>query len=199
MKKIKIVLVIIFGLLLCGCKKETVMKNINLGNYKSMYDSLNEYIQSTDYPILNTTVSFENGYTETFKLYRDLDINVSNYSDYTELASLEVNYTEVKSEANINKITYIFPKIGIDIVTENSLNAVKGLLEATLKGLIINENINFDEIFSNLNYPSNESILKLNKKYNSEYYIYLNDNKSNKLNIKFEEKNNYFVFTYEII
>lgn len=193
MKKVKIVVIIMFGLLLCGCKKETVMENIDFGNYKTVYDSLNSYIQNSDYPILNTTISFKDGYTETYKLYRDLNVNASNYSEFTELASLEINFTEASPEATISKITYTFPKINTEILTDNSLNAVKNLLK-----IVLNDEDKNDELFKNLNYPSNDEILKSNEKYNSKYYVYLDKNKIKELHITFDKENKYFIFTYEI-
>lgn len=193
MKKVKIVVIIMFGLLLCGCKKETVMENIDFGNYKTVYDSLNSYIQNSDYPILNTTISFKDGYTETYKLYRDLNVNASNYSEFTELASLEINFTEASPEATISKITYTFPKINTEILTDNSLNAVKNLLK-----IVLNDKDKNDELFKNLNYPSNDEILKSNEKYNSKYYVYLDKNKIKELHITFDKENKYFIFTYEI-
>ncbi|MBQ3141969.1 MAG: hypothetical protein IJB82_00490 [Bacilli bacterium] len=175
-KLLKTLLLLIFIVMVNGCTSKNYETKI--GTMNDLSKVISEAKASWGHPFFKTSISFENGVSETYNLYDTIKVNAINYKDYDEVLSLEINYKEqiinnlifnLSFKKNLSETTYNYTK-----------NFLKNALSEIFKDL---DDKTINNILDELNYPIYKNFKKNKfKKKNKEIII----NERNKIISEFE-------------
>lgn len=183
-KLLKTLLLLIFIVMVNGCTSKNYETKI--GTMNDLSKVISEAKASWGHPFFKTSISFENGVSETYNLYDTIKVNTINYKDYDEVLSLEINYKEqiinnlifnLSFKKNLSETTYNYAK-----------NFLKNALSEIFKDL---DDKKINDILNELNFPKYKNILK--KEFNNEKKeIIINENSKIISEFKNKEMKIYF-------